>query len=130
MRCRSSSDPVEGGRTRPAALRGDGGMVTAELAIGMLSLALVLGGALAGVGELALRLRALDAAQAGARLAARGEPADVVARAVAARAPTGSAIATDRTSQTVTVRVTSPGISLGVFHLPNLAVSVTGPVER
>ena len=105
-------------------------MVTAELAIALLSLVLLVTGALAGVGELALRLRALDAAHVGARLAARGETSDVVTSAIRSRAPRGSEVSTQRSDNTVTVRVNAPGISLGAFHLPDLRVSVTGPAER
>jgi hypothetical protein len=130
MRCRPSSDDAEGGRFTPAALTGETGMVTAELAIALLSLVLLVTGALAGVGELAIRLRALDAAQVGARLAARGETADVVTSAIRARAPRGSEVSTQRSDTTVTVRVNAPGISLGMLHLPDLRVSVTGPDER
>ena len=130
MRCRSSFDGDEGGRHLPAALRRVTGMVTAELAVGLLALSLVLTAALAGVGEVALRIRALDAAHVGARLAARGERSDVVVDATKDRAPAGSVISTDRSSAFVTVSVMAPGLALGLLHLPDLRVSVTGPAEQ
>jgi len=106
-------------------------MVTAELAIGFLAVMLVLAAAVAGIGEVALRIRALDAAQVGARLAARGEETGTVLRVTQARAPGGSVVSADRSADTVTVQVTAPGLRmLGGVHLPALQVSVTGPVER
>jgi hypothetical protein len=104
-------------------------MVTAELALAIMSVTFVLLGCLAGVGELALRIRALDAAEVGARLAARGESPKVVAGAVMTHAPAGSTVSTTTSVSTVRVAVTSPGLSLGVFRLPPVHVEAVGPIE-
>jgi hypothetical protein len=58
------------------------GMVTAELAVALPSVVLVALLALSGVQVAMTQVRCLDAAGVAARLAARGEAADVVAAAV------------------------------------------------
>jgi hypothetical protein len=105
-------------------------MVTAELALAVMSVTFVLLGCLAGVGELALRVRALDAAEVAVRLAARGESIPVVTDAARTHAPAGSTVSTSTSGTTVRVSVTSPGLSLGVIRLPAVHVTAVGPMEQ
>jgi hypothetical protein len=70
----------------------DPGSVTAETALALQAIGLV-AIALIGVGAVAIaQLRCVDAARAGARLAARGEPAARVLRSAAAIAPANAAV--------------------------------------
>ncbi|MDT4934568.1 MAG: hypothetical protein QOK11_2460 [Pseudonocardiales bacterium] len=73
--------------------RGDGGMVTAELAACLPVLVLLLAVALSAVSVAGVRVRALDAAREAARAAARGDPA--AAHRLAASAAPGAAVAID-----------------------------------
>ncbi len=72
MRCRS---------------RADRGAVTAEIAVALPSLALVLGVALAAVQAAAAHLACVDAARVGARALARGEDQSTVRSQISAVAP-------------------------------------------
>ncbi|MFF8769712.1 TadE family type IV pilus minor pilin [Kitasatospora sp. NPDC015120] len=93
--------------------RGDGGFVTAETAVALP--ALVLLGVLLvwAVLAAAAQLRCVDAARAGARAAARGEPdAAGVARAAA---PAGAAVLVDLAPDTVRVTVDAPYGAPGRF---------------
>lgn len=85
----------------------DAGMVTAEFAVALPALVLVLALALGALGLALDQVRCVDAARAGARAAARGD--DVVAvRAEAGRvAPQGSTVVV-RLGATVEVEVTGP----------------------
>ncbi len=89
----------------PAASSDDNGTVTAELAVCLpgvmvLCAALLLAGQ-AVIGE----VRCDDAARAGARLAARGEPPSAVIAEAARRAPPGARVDLTRTGDSVTVDV-------------------------
>jgi hypothetical protein len=90
----------------------DRGMVTAELAVSLLSLLLVTAVLLWAVGVAGLRLRCSEAARAGARAAARGDSAAEIERA--ARLVLPGAV----------VRVTSGAGELSV----EVAVSAAPPV--
>nr|WP_110945468.1 TadE family type IV pilus minor pilin [Streptomyces avicenniae] len=90
---------------RAARRGGDGGYVTAESAIVVPALVLLLGAMLWGLGAVLVQLRCGDAARAGARAAARGEPvADVTAVAEAA-APGGARVEVHRDGELYRVRV-------------------------
>jgi hypothetical protein len=93
--------------------RNDGGFVTAELALALPSLVLILAIGLWLQGAVALQARCLDAARAGARAAARGDPDATVRARLANVVPTGAdiVIARDGGRITVTVdsRVEAPG---------------------
>jgi Flp pilus assembly protein TadG len=114
---------------RPAA---DEGMVTAELAVALPTLVVVLVAALAAVAAMGTQLRCIDAAASAARLAARGESHEAAAAAVAAIASTSArlAISTSRDQVTVVVDapVTMPGLS-HLLRLPSVSARVTEPVE-
>ncbi|MDA0566494.1 pilus assembly protein [Streptomonospora sp. S1-112] len=74
----------------PCAPAADRGTVTAEVAVALPSLVLVLGLAVAAVHAAGAYIACVDAARVGARALARGEPADV-AHALAAESAPGSA---------------------------------------
>jgi Flp pilus assembly protein TadG len=73
---------VSAGRSRR-----DRGSVTAETAVVLPALVIVLAASLWAVAVVGMRLQCVDAARAGARAAARGEPPDAVRAAVARSAP-------------------------------------------
>lgn len=84
-------------------------MVTAETAVVLPVLLLVLAGAVAAMIAVGAQLRCVDAAREGARSAARGDPAATVTAVAAHVAPPGAAIgvrnAADQIEVTVSVRV-------------------------
>jgi hypothetical protein len=85
--------------------RSDRGMVTAELVVVLpvIVLALLLG--VGAVSAMTMRMRCADAAAVAARLAARGEPAQVVVAAARRAAPAGAHVRLDTTDATVKVTV-------------------------
>lgn len=95
----------------------DAGMVTAEFAVAMPALIFVLACALATIGLGLDQVRCVDAARAGARLAARGEPGPVVTAEAARRAPRGSRIVV-RGGAEVTVEVEAPPVVSVLRALP------------
>jgi hypothetical protein len=108
-------------------------MVTAELAVALPALVVVLVAALYGVAL----LRCADAAAVAARLAARGDDAATVRSTALASAPSGArlGIATTATTVTATVAVTIeppglsrllPGVSV-IGHAAD-ALETVGPV--
>jgi hypothetical protein len=102
----------------PAGPAPDAGMVTAELAVGLPAVVLVLGAALGAIGTVTMQLRCADAAEVAARLAARGEPAVVVVAAARAAAPAGADIRIEPAGRTVTVVVSArprlPGLGIAL----------------
>ena len=94
-------------------------MVTAETAVVLPVLLLVLAGAVAAVTVVGAQLRCVDAAREGARAAARGEDPAVVravtARVAPDRAVTTVAVAGDEVRVTVSAEVVPVGpVRLGV----------------
>ncbi|EAQ00447.1 hypothetical protein JNB_09749 [Janibacter sp. HTCC2649] len=102
--------------------RSEGGMVTAEIAVALPALVLVLTLALGAVSVVTDHLRCVDAARVGARLLARGEDAGRVRAEVALQAPEGAVIGFDVGADAITVNVTaeSPPLlrALGVSARP------------
>jgi len=82
-------------------------MVTAELAVAIPTLVVVLVLALGAVTDVSAQLRCADAAAVGARLAARGETTAAVVSAVRAVAPAGAQVLLTHTGDTVTVQVSA-----------------------
>ena len=84
----------------------DRGSVTAEAAVVLPALVLVIAAAIGGVSVVTAQLRCLDAAREAARAAARSEPAEVVRELAAQAAPAGGSaeVVTDPEQVTVTVR--------------------------
>lgn len=110
----------------------DEGSVTAETAVVMPGLVLVLAVCLWAVGLVGAQLRCVEAARAGARAAARGETdADVAARARHA-AGDGADVAVERRGDDVVVRIrlrrTAPGVLGGL--LPAYVVSADATAQR
>lgn len=83
----------------------DRGFVTAETAIVLPVLLLLLGVALWSIAVAGARLRCIDAARAGARAAARGEAAASVVAAAEAAGPAGAVVRVRRSGDRVTVVV-------------------------
>jgi Flp pilus assembly protein TadG len=102
-------------------------MVTAETAVVLPVLLLVLAGAVAAVTVVGAQLRCVDAAREGARAAARGEDAGLVTALAGRAAPEGAAVTVDVGGSTVTVTVTAEVAPLGPVPLrvPVAAAAVT-----
>jgi Flp pilus assembly protein TadG len=96
---------------------GENGMVTAETAIVLPVLLLVLAGAVAAVTVVGAHLRCVDAAREGARAAARGEDAATVTAIVGRAAPPGALLHVATGEDEVTVTVTARIAPLGPVPL-------------
>jgi Flp pilus assembly protein TadG len=92
-------------------------MVTAETAVVLPVLLLVLAGAVAAVVVVGAQLRCVDAAREGARAAARGDEAATVTAVVRGAAPDGAAVTATREGETVRVRVVAEVAPLGPLPL-------------
>ena len=121
-------------RTRSSRRRlgGDGGSATAETAVVLPSLVLVLLLAVWGVMVAVAQLRCVDAASTSARALARNEPAALVVAAAQTAGPRGARVGLARGSDTVTVTVAAevgwPGSTLS--RLPALAVTGRATAAR
>lgn len=93
------------------------GMVTAETAVVLPVLLLVLAGAVAAVTVVGAQLRCIDAAREGARAAARGDAPAAVAALVERAAPEGAGSSVTRTGEEVRVVVTVDVAALGPLPL-------------
>lgn len=109
----------------PRHRRADRGSVTAETAVLLPVLLVVLAAAIAVLACVAAQLRCVDAARGAARAAARGEPVDVVRAAGERLGPPGAAVRVTTGGDDVEVVVSATvrpfGRLLGV--LPGVAVS-------
>ncbi|MGY1802784.1 TadE family type IV pilus minor pilin [Blastococcus sp. SYSU D00922] len=92
-------------------------MVTAETAVVLPVLLLVLAGVVAAVVVVGAQLRCVDAAREGARAAARGEDAAAVAALVERAAPDGAVTAVSTEGGNVRVTVTARIAPLGPLPL-------------
>src|SRR4051794_23590564 len=96
----------DGGTCSDGGKESDAGMVTAELAMALPTLLLVLAIGLYALATVALQARTADAAAAGARLFARGDDPEAIRSQLAAELPAGSTVTlTRREPSLVTVRV-------------------------
>ncbi len=86
----------------------DRGMVTAELAVAMPAVVMVLAVSLFAFTLASDELRCIDAARAAARAAARGDPSSEVLSVARRMAPAGSQVSIGIGSNTVSVRVAAP----------------------
>lgn len=86
--------------------RGEVGAATAELAVALPALVLVLAVALAAVDLGVAGVRCVDAARAGARQLARGEPAASAVDEALRLAPPGASVTTSSSGGRVAVEVT------------------------
>jgi len=104
----------------------DRGSVTAEMAMVLPSVLLVLGMLLWGLGAASAQLRCIDAAREVARAVARGDDLLAARQAAAPVAPPGATIRTWRTQGLVHVQVDARVTALGpVGHLVG-GINVTG----
>ncbi len=104
-------------------------MVTAETAVVLPVLLLVLAGAVAAVTVVGAQLRCVDAAREGARAAARGEEAAVVVAIAGRAAPDGAAVTTAAAGSTVVVTVSADVAPLGPVPL-RVRVSASATAQR
>jgi hypothetical protein len=120
-----------GVRRMPAPEGRDRGMVTAELAMGLPALMLVLLFGLSMLGAVAAEARCAEAARIGARAAARGEADEVVRTWAERAAPPGAVVALRRTDDSVEVRVRAEVGGGERSPLPAIAVEASAltPVE-
>lgn len=115
-------------------MRRDRGMVTAELAVTLPAVVLVLGVCLAGISAGIDQIRCVDAARLGARSVARGD-SEVASRAAAlSAAPAGAVVAIEsrgggRTGVVTVVVEARAGGWGGVLPSWSLRAEASGPVE-
>ncbi len=117
-------------RTGPG--RGGEGFATAEVAVALPALVLVLAAALLAVAATGAKVACVDAARAGARAAARGESLAAVRAAVLRVAPAGARTAisrgTDQTRVEVSARIGRAwGLALPPITVSATATSATEP---
>ncbi|MEZ0165514.1 TadE family type IV pilus minor pilin [Kineococcus sp. LSe6-4] len=124
--------------TRPRSRRGraDTGSVTAEFALLLPAVVVLLALALGAVRVAVAQVQCVDAARAAARAAARGEPAEVVLRVARAAAPEGAGVRVGAAAEggagvrTVRVEVSSPQALAGPLGGTVLArAAATAAVE-
>src|SRR4051794_30753601 len=96
---------------------GEAGMVTAETAVVLPVLLLVLARAVAAVAVVGAQLGCVGAARAGARAAAPGEPAGAVTALVDRAAPEGAVTTVPRDAREVRVTVSARIVPLGPVPL-------------
>lgn len=89
------------------------GYVTAEAAVVIPALVLLVAGLLWGLMAAVSRIQCVDAARAGARAAARGEPEGAVARAVRSAGPPGARVEMTREGELVRVAVRARTVGPG-----------------
>jgi Flp pilus assembly protein TadG len=92
-------------------------MVTAETAVVLPVLLLVLAGAVAAVTVVGAQLRCVDAAREGARAAARGDDTAAVTALVSRAAPAGATTAVEVAGEQVRVTVVADVAALGPVPL-------------
>lgn len=108
----------------------DSGMVTAEFAVALPAVVLVLTFVVTLMYALVLRHQALHAASVGARIAARGEADAAVRQAIQDSGPTHSSATIVRASGLVTVRVSAHAASALDWALPDISQEVTAAAEQ
>lgn len=104
-------------------------MVTAELAVTLPSVVLVLALCLVAVGAAVDQVRCVDAARVAGRAAARGDDASRVRALAAEAAPAGAHVAIDRVGGGVRVTVTARTGAWGGLPGWQLGATAVTPVE-
>jgi TadE-like protein len=104
-------------------------MVTAETAVVLPVLLLVLAGAVAAVTVVVAQMRCVDAAREGARAAARGETTALVVDVTARAAPDGAVTTVTPDGPAVSVTFAAEVAPLGPLPL-RLRVSATAVAQR
>lgn len=118
-------------RTQGAVPGAERGSVTAETAVALPALIVVLVTTVWGVGAAAAQVACVDAARAGAREAARGEPLAAVRSAVLRAAPPAASveIVRDRLLTRVTVRAVARAPLAGLLPPLTLRAGVVAATE-
>jgi Flp pilus assembly protein TadG len=104
-------------------------MVTAETAVVLPVLLLVLAGAVAAMIAVGAQLRCVDAAREGARSAARGDPTAAVTAVAARVAPPGAAVQVGGGGDLVQVTVSADVTPLGPLPI-SVRVSASAAARR
>ncbi|KLL12330.1 hypothetical protein BL254_02700 [Protofrankia sp. BMG5.30] len=111
----------------------DGGQATAELAVAIPSLILVLLIAIWVVSAVSVQARCAEAARIGARAAARGETDEMVRTWAGRAAPQGSTISVSHAMDSVIVQVRfqarATGVLAGLAPPIEITMSSTAPAE-
>jgi len=112
----------------------DAGQVTAEAAVVLPVLLVVLAAALWILASVAAQVACVDAARVGARAAARGDDPEAVRRAAIAVAPDGARVEVSTAGDEVTVRVSAAvrpfGLALQRLPATRVAGDATALVEE
>jgi hypothetical protein len=108
---------------RPVVERGS---VTAELAVGLPALVLLLLAALTAVSAVTTKLQCVDAAREAVRAAARGESGTAAGKRVA---PSGASVSVSTEGGTVRASISTRVRPLGPY-LPGIDVNATAVAER
>ncbi|HEU5155998.1 MAG TPA: TadE family type IV pilus minor pilin [Streptosporangiaceae bacterium] len=121
----------------PFSATSERGSATVEIAVALPALVFVIATALWGVSVAAAHVACVDAARAGARAAARGEPIPAVRAAALRAAPSGARVAAHRDGDLaevdVTVTVRAPGLSglpPAIVHERAVAATEPGVAEQ
>ena len=115
----------------PRELSGAGGSVTAETAVLLPVLLVVLAAAISVLACVGAQLRCIDAARSAARVAARGEAPDLVRGTAERLAPPGATVSLVSSADTVEVVVTARVRPLGsALRLPTVGVSGSAVAGR
>jgi Flp pilus assembly protein TadG len=99
-------------------------MVTAEVAVALPALILVMALSIWGVVAASTQIACTDAARSGARAAARGEPISMVRARVARSLPAGASVRVQRDSQRTRVEIAAPVEAPASANLPPLVIRV------
>ena len=109
--------------------RRDGGMATAELAVVLPTLVLIIAAGLTMVSVVLAQVRCVDAAREAARAAARGELPEVVRSAAVRAAPAGASVEVGSAGEEVRVTVIAQAGRIGGL-LPTFRVSASAVALR
>ena len=109
--------------------RRDGGMATAELAVVLPTLVLLIAAGVSMVSIVLAQVRCVDAAREAARAVARGEQMAVVRSAALRAAPAGASVAVSSSGDQVEVTVSGHAGRAGGL-LPTLRVSASAVALR
>lgn len=114
-------------------VRESGGYATAELALALPALCLLVGVMVSLLGAVAAQVRCVDAARAAVRAAARGESASAVTAVAVATAPRGASVLIGQSggasATDVTVTVTAEVGAFGPL-LPGVSVHASAVAAR
>ncbi|WP_433857499.1 TadE family type IV pilus minor pilin [Streptomyces kronopolitis] len=123
--------PLPRNRGAPPGAR-DAGFVTAETAVVLPVLVVVVAALIWGLMAACARIECVDAARAGARAAARSEPPSAVISAARGAAPRGARVALAREGDLVRVRVEAevPGVARLTVRVGGEAVALAEETVR